>query len=90
MTFGVQFTGSVTAGQTATWFTHSWNAANTVVWTVVPTGPAVDGNAQLEWKVRCTRQAANLLKWFIEDQERHQRDGAVRGALRDLELRSAA
>ena len=66
MTFGVQFTGSVAAGQTATWFTHSWNAANTVVWTVVPTGPAVDGNAQLEWKVRCTRQAANLLKWFIE------------------------
>ena len=32
MTFGVQFTGSVAAGQTATWFTHSWNAANTVVW----------------------------------------------------------
>lgn len=66
MTFGVQFTGSLGAGQTGQWFTHSWNATKTVVWTVVPTAPAVDGNAQVEWKVRCTRQAPTLLKWFIE------------------------
>jgi hypothetical protein len=66
MTFGVQFTGSVPAGQTRRWFTHSWNAANNVVWIIVPTAPAIDGNAQLEWKVQSTRQAANLIKWFLE------------------------
>jgi hypothetical protein len=66
MTFGVQFQGSVPAGQTRRWFTHSWNASQNVVWTIVPTAPAVDGPAQLEWKVQSTRQAPNLLKWFLE------------------------
>jgi hypothetical protein len=66
MIFGTQFTGSVNAGQTRTWFTHSWNAARNVSWLVVPTAPAVDGGAQLEWKVRSTRQTPNLVKWFIE------------------------
>lgn len=66
MRFGVQFTGNVPAGQTRRWFTHSWSQAYNVVWMMVPTGPAVDGAAQLEWKVQNTRQAANLVKWFIE------------------------
>lgn len=66
MIFGTQFTGSVNAGQTRSWFTHSWNANWNVVWVVIPTSPAVDGPAQLEWKVKSTRQAANLIKWFIE------------------------
>lgn len=66
MTFGVQFTGSVPAGQTRRWFTHSWNATRNVVWMVVPTGPPVDGGAQLEWKVQATRQTPTLIKWFIE------------------------
>ena len=66
MTFGVQFRGAVPAGQTRRWFTHSWNATSNVVWIVVPTGPPVDGPAQIEWKVQNTRQAANLIKWFIE------------------------
>jgi hypothetical protein len=66
MRFGVQFSGSVPAGQTRRWSTHSWNAAHNVVWMVVPTGPAVDGNQQLEWKVQNARQAAALVKWFIE------------------------
>jgi hypothetical protein len=66
MILGTQFTGTVAAGQTRTWFTHSWNAAHTVAWVAVPTAPAVDGGAQVEWKVRSTRQAPNLVKWFIE------------------------
>lgn len=66
MRFGTQFTGTVNPGQTRTWFTHSWNASWNVVWMAIPTGPAVDGGAQLEWKVKSTRQAANLVKWFIE------------------------
>ncbi len=66
MILGTQFTASVGAGQTGTWFTHSWNAAYTVEWAVVPTGPVVDGPAQIEWRVRSARQAADLVKWFIE------------------------
>ncbi|PFG41756.1 hypothetical protein ATJ88_0398 [Isoptericola jiangsuensis] len=66
MIIGRQFTGTVSPGQTRTWFTHSWNANHTVSWQVVPTAPAVDGNAQVEWRVRSTRQAPGLIKWFIE------------------------
>ena len=33
---------------------------------MVPSGPPVDGEAQLEWKVRCTRQTPTLLKWSLE------------------------
>ena len=61
MRFGVQFRGNVPAGQTRRWFTHSWSATSDVVCTVVPTGPAVDGNAQVEWKVQLTRQTPTLL-----------------------------
>lgn len=63
--FGTQFTGTVNSGQTRTWFTHSWNAARNVVWICVPTSPIIDGAAQIEWTVRNTRQAGNLVKWFI-------------------------
>ncbi len=66
MRFGVQFRGNVPAGQTRRWFTHSWDAGQNVVWIVVPTAPAVDGGAQVEWKAQLTRQTPTLLKWFIE------------------------
>lgn len=66
MTLGVQFTGSVPANSSRKWFTHSWNASQRVVWMVVPKAPAVDGPPQIEWKVQVDRQAANLLKYFIE------------------------
>jgi hypothetical protein len=63
---GTQFIGTVPAGATRSWFTHSWPAYWFVVWIVVPTGPAVDGPAQLEWRVRIDRQSETLLKYFIE------------------------
>ncbi len=66
MTLGVQFTGTVPASSSRRWFTHSWNAAQRVVWMVVPKAPAVDGPAQIEWKVQVDRQAPALLKYFIE------------------------
>ena len=66
MIFGRQFTGTLAPGQTGRWFTHSWNAASNVAWQIVPTAPAVDGPAQVEWRVLTTRQAAGLVKWFIE------------------------
>ncbi|MEU3642279.1 M12 family metallopeptidase [Lentzea sp. NPDC034063] len=62
---GVQFTGSVAANSTRTWFTHSWPAHWYVLWTVVPTAPAVDGPAQIEWTTQVTRQSGGLLKYFL-------------------------
>jgi hypothetical protein len=66
MSTGVQFSATVGAGATASWFTHSWPAAWHVIWYCVPTSPIVDGPAQIEWKVKVDRQAANLIKYFIE------------------------
>lgn len=66
MRLGVQFTGSVPANSSRRWFTHSWNANDRVVWLVVPKSPAVDGPAQIEYKVQVTRQSPTLLKYFLE------------------------
>ncbi len=66
MRTGVQFSGSVAPNATQSWFTHSWPAAWHVVWYCVPTAPITDGAAQLEWKIKVDRQAASLIKYFIE------------------------
>lgn len=69
---GVQFRGSVPAGQRRRWFTHSWPAHWHVDWTVVPTSPPRDAGPQIEWKVQVTRQSDSvrgfgaLNKYFIE------------------------
>ena len=63
---GVQFTGTVGAGQTGRWFTHSWPDMWQVLWTVVPTAPIIDGNAQIEYSIQVDRQAFGLLKYFIQ------------------------
>lgn len=65
MQTGVQFSGSLAANATGSWFTHSWSAAWHVVWYCVPTSPIVDGAAQIEWKVQVDRQAADKVKYFI-------------------------
>ena len=62
---GTQFTGTVQGNATGHWFTHSWPSHWFVVWTIVPTSPAVDGPAQLEWTVRTSRQAERLVKYHI-------------------------
>jgi hypothetical protein len=48
------------------WFTHSWDASKNVVWMVVPTGPVQDAAAQIDYDVNVERQAANLLKYYIQ------------------------
>ena len=63
---GVQFQGSVAAGATHRWFTHSWPSHWYVIWTVVPTGPVQNSAAQIEWKVQVERQTETLLKYYIE------------------------
>jgi Subtilase family len=63
---GVQFTGVIGPNGTGRWFTHSWPDHWHVIWTVVPTAPAIDGPEQIEFKVQTTRQAFGLIKYFIE------------------------
>ncbi len=62
---GVQFKGTVGAGATQCWFTHSWPAHWHVDWTVVPLSPPRDAGAQIQWTVKVTRQTDKLLKYFI-------------------------
>lgn len=66
---GTQFTGTVAAGATQTWFTHSWPSHWFVLWNTVPTAPVVDGPAQIELRVRTSRQAdranARLVKYHL-------------------------
>jgi len=65
---GTQFSGSVPANSTRTWFTHSWPSHWFVVWTAIPTSPVVDGPAQLRLTVRTTRQAERLIKYHLSIQ----------------------
>lgn len=62
---GTQFSGTVGPNGTGNWFTHSWPSHWFVVWTVVPTGPAIDGPAQLEFTHRLSRQNQHLLKHHL-------------------------
>ncbi|MFB9967935.1 M12 family metallopeptidase [Sinosporangium siamense] len=65
---GTQFVGTVPAGATWTWFTHSWPSHWFVQWVTVPTSPVVDGDRQIELTVRTTRQAERLVKYFLSIQ----------------------
>ncbi|WP_246052812.1 S8 family peptidase [Actinocorallia herbida] len=62
---GVQFHGTLAAGQTARWFTHSWPAHWHVVWTVVPTSPQ-PGAPQLTWRVRTERSSDRFAAYWID------------------------
>jgi hypothetical protein len=62
---GVQFRGTVAAGATQGWFTHSWPSYWFVVWMIVPTAPVQDRAPQIEWKIQVERQAETLLKYYI-------------------------
>lgn len=60
----VQFSGTVPAGQTRRWFTHSWPAHWHVVWTVVPTSVTA-GGAQIKWKVQVERASDSRITYWI-------------------------
>jgi hypothetical protein len=61
---GVQFTGTLGAGATQRWFTHSWPAQWHVVWYVVPTSPRT-GGPQVDWDVAVERSNATQCTYFI-------------------------
>jgi len=64
MSVGVQFTGTVAANATQTWFTFNWNPAWHVEWNVVPTSPQA-GNPQVEWNVQVQRSSPTALSYWI-------------------------
>lgn len=64
MRVGTLFQGTVAAGVTRSWFTHSWNPADHVVWTVVPVN-AGPGAPQLEWTVKVQRASATTITYWI-------------------------
>lgn len=64
MQVGTQFTGSVPAGGTVRWFTHSWPVAAHVVWTVVPTTVGGTG-AQVEWDVQVQMAGTGVLTYWL-------------------------
>lgn len=61
---GLQFTGTVGAGATQRWFTHSWPSAWHVVWYVMPTTPRA-GAPQLDWDVAVERANATQTTYWI-------------------------
>ncbi len=64
MRVGVQFTGTVQAGQTQRWFTFNWPAAWHVVWNVVPTSPRI-GAPQIDWDVEVERASSTAITYWI-------------------------
>jgi hypothetical protein len=61
---GVQFRGTVPAGQTRRWFTFNWPAHWHVLWTVVPTTPA-PGGPQIRWQVQVERASDRFITYWI-------------------------
>lgn len=61
---GIQFTGTLAAGQTHRWFTWGWNAASHVIWYVMPTTPR-SGAPELNWDVEVERADASSCTYWI-------------------------
>ncbi len=62
---GVQFNGTLQAGQTARWFTFNWPAVWHVIWTVMPVTPK-PGAPELGWTTRVERADAVHATYWIE------------------------
>ena len=64
MTTGIQFTGSLTASQTHSWFTWGWPTSWHVVWYMMPTTPS-PGAPEIEWTVDVERANATQCTYWI-------------------------
>jgi len=64
MRVGVQWIGSLNAGQARRWFTFNWPESWQVVWTIVPTSPR-PGAPQVEWDVAPERASAGMITYWI-------------------------
>lgn len=65
MKTGTQFSGTISAGATKTWFTHAWPPAWNVVWTVVPTTLSQGAAKQVEWDVAVQKTSASALTYWL-------------------------
>ena len=65
MRAGTQFSGTIPASGSKTWFTHSWPPAWHVVWTVVPTTQGTENAKQLEWDVAVQRASPTALTYWL-------------------------
>ncbi|HBL31059.1 MAG TPA: hypothetical protein DD490_29880 [Acidobacteria bacterium] len=61
---GVQFRGTIPAGQTWTWFTFAWPAHWHVLWTVVPTNNH-SGSPQISWRTKVERGSDAFITYWI-------------------------
>jgi hypothetical protein len=61
---GVQFRGTVPAGQSRRWFTYNWPAHWHVLWTVIPTTPR-PGAPQIKWQVQVERSSDAYITYWV-------------------------
>jgi hypothetical protein len=61
---GVQFSGTISAGATHSWFTYGWPARWHVLWTIMPLTTCA-GAPQLKWRIRVERADANNATYWI-------------------------
>lgn len=61
---GVQFTGTLPPNATQKWFTFGWNAANHVVWYMMPT-TVKSGAPELNWTVGVERYNATQCTYWL-------------------------
>jgi hypothetical protein len=65
MQVGVQFRGTLAAGETQKWLTVEWPEGWHVVWSLVPTSPGSAAVPQLASETEVERTADNRLNyWF--------------------------
>lgn len=60
---GTQFQGTINAGQTQRWFTHSWPVDRIANWVIVPT-TVIGGGPKLTWDVATERTGSGLTYWI--------------------------
>lgn len=64
MTTGVQFTGTLPAGATQTWYTFNWAASQQVIWYIMPTSVTTAGK-ELSWSVATQLADATHCTYWI-------------------------
>jgi hypothetical protein len=64
MQVGTQFTGSLPANASQSWFTYNWPAEWDTVWTVVPDTVAT-GSPEVQWDVAVERASDQFITYWI-------------------------
>ena len=64
MSTGVQWMGTIAAGEMRRWFTYGWAPTKHVVWYMMPTSPMA-GAPQLEWEVAVERANQTQCTYWI-------------------------